>query len=217
MSKIKSYIASHRLDYTHSTLNEDDVNPDPLLQFETWLDEAVQRAIPEPYAMTLATASKEGVPNARIILLRGYDEKGLIFYTNYESEKGKELENNPRAALVFFWQEIERQVRIQGRIEKVTEKESDHYFKSRPRESRIGSWASAQSSMIKDRKELEKIFSKEAEKFDGKEVSRPQFWGGYRLLPERFEFWQGRENRLHDRIVYHDKSENNWKISRLSP
>lgn len=209
-------ISDIRTDYKLRSLNESDVSADPVAQFTNWWDEAVNSKIEEVNAMTLATVNNEGRPSARIVLLKGFDEKGFVFFTNYQSKKGKELEDNPHAALVFFWKELERQVRIEGGIEKVSEEDSDAYYQSRPAGSRIGAWASPQSEVIKGREMLEDNFKALEKKFESGSIPRPGHWGGYILRPSMIEFWQGRSSRLHDRIQYCLK-ENGWVIERLAP
>lgn len=209
-------IADIRTDYKMQSLSERDVAINPIQQFNKWWADALHSEIHEVNAMTLATATKEGKPSARIVLLKGYDENGFVFFTNYESRKGKELLENSQAALVFFWKELERQVRIEGSVEKVSEAESDDYFTSRPVSSRIGAWASLQSSVIPHRKTLDENVVKYSQQF-GKEVPRPLYWGGYRVKPVLIEFWQGRPNRLHDRIQYKLTAEDSWKLERLAP
>jgi len=212
----KISLADMRMNYTSSPFDETHVLKNPIAQFKVWFDEAVLSKIDEPNAMTLATVSNEGFPNARIVLLKEFDKNGFVFYTNYSSHKGIELELNRSAALVFFWKELIRQVRIKGKIERVTREESEEYFHSRPRESQLGAWASKQSSEIPDRKFLENRFQKLQNEFEGKVIPLPPFWGGYRVIPFEIEFWQGRESRLHDRILY-TLIDNDWKINRLSP
>ena len=209
-------ISHLRKDYSLKALSETDVKSNPLEQFDTWWNEAIQSQIDEVNAMTLATATAEGVPSARIVLLKEYNDKGFVFFTNYESAKGQELAENPRASLLFFWKELERQVRITGLVEKITEQESDAYFYSRPLGSRIGAIASAQSSVIANRNILEekvKLLEKKGEA----EIKRPAHWGGYRVKPVIIEFWQGRPSRLHDRIQYTLEENGAWKVERLSP
>ncbi|MEO8171635.1 MAG: pyridoxamine 5'-phosphate oxidase [Sediminibacterium sp.] len=209
-------ISDLRTDYKLRSLNEEDVSADPIAQFTHWWDEAVNSKIDEVNAMTLATVNNEGRPSARIVLLKGFDEKGFVFFTNYQSKKGKELEDNPHAALVFFWKELERQVRIEGGIEKISEDDSDAYYQSRPAGSRIGAWASPQSEVIDGRERLEDNFKALEKKFESGMIPRPGHWGGYMLRPSVIEFWQGRSSRLHDRIQYSLK-ENGWVIERLAP
>ena len=211
-----SSIADIRKDYRQHSLSETDVNANPFRQFDTWWQEAINSEIDEVNAMTLATASADGVPAARIVLLKSYDEKGFVFFTNYKSYKGKQLEENPRACLVFFWKELERQVRITGLVEKVSEQESDEYFLSRPPGSRIGAWASPQSAVISSRQWLEAQQQQYVQEFSTKSISRPRHWGGYRVKPITIEFWQGRPDRLHDRLQY-TLQDGAWAIERLAP
>lgn len=214
-------IADLRIDYRRATLDERDVALDPVRQFERWFDEAVKAEVPEPNAMTLATIGADGRPSARIVLLKGFDERGFVFFTNYASRKGRDLAAHAAAALVFFWIELERQVRIEGIVTKVDDAESVAYFASRPRLARIGAWASPQSEPIDGRAALEANFAAmEAQHRDaGDDVPRPPHWGGYRLEPDVLEFWQGRSSRLHDRIRYRRGAENPevWTIDRLAP
>lgn len=210
-------IASIRKDYKQHRLTEADVEKDPITQFSNWWQEALKSEIDEVNAMTLATASADGFPSARIVLLKGYDANGFVFYTNYHSFKGQQLEENPRACLVFFWKELERQVRITGLIHKVSSEESDEYFHSRPEGSRIGAWTSPQSQVIENREQLEKKEKELKTAFEGKEIPRPLHWGGYRVKPLIVEFWQGRPSRLHDRIQYTMEDNGGWKIERLAP
>lgn len=212
-----SSIADIRRDYSLKTLSETEVAENPFLQFADWWQQAIESEIDEVNAMTLATASLEGVPSARIVLLKGYDEKGFVFYTNYESAKGQELAENPRASLLFFWKELERQVRITGLVEKVSATESDEYFLSRPTGSQIGAWASPQSHVIENRSWLENRVKELETKFSTEQLTRPAHWGGYRIKPVIIEFWQGRKSRLHDRIQYTLQENNSWKIERLAP
>ena len=208
-------IADIRKDYKQSSLLENDISPNPIVQFTSWWNEAMQSNIDEVNALTLATANAQGKPSARIVLLKGYDENGFVFFTNYESHKGKELAANPYAAMVLFWKELERQIRIEGFAEKISAGESDEYFYSRPAGSRIGAWASPQSAVINDRNILEENVKNYSQNF-GENIPRPVHWGGYRVVPSLIEFWQGRSNRLHDRIQYR-KENNNWIIERLAP
>ena len=208
-------IADFRTEYTRAGLREEDADADAVVQFREWFDQAIAAGIHEPNAMTLATCTPDGAPSARIVLLKGCDERGLIFYTNYQSRKGRELAANPRAALVFFWHALERQVRVEGRVERATEAEADTYFTSRPADSRLGAWASEQSEVLSGREELE-ARHRELEVRFGPEIPRPPHWGGFRLVPEVFEFWQGRPSRLHDRLRYR-RVEMGWLRERLSP
>lgn len=208
-------IADIRSDYSLRTMNETDMAETPFLQFQKWWEEAIHSQIDEVNAMTLATANNDGVPSARIVLLKGFTEKGFLFFTNYESRKGKELLENPKAALVFFWKELQRQVRIEGKVEKLPEGESVEYFDSRPVGSRLGAWASKQSSVIENREVLEENMRLYIEKFH-QDIPKPPSWGGYIVIPERVEFWQGRSNRLHDRIQYRSDA-GRWKTLRLAP
>lgn len=210
-------IADIRKDYQLQSLSEKDVLPNAIRQFDKWWAEAVHGGAEEVNAMTLATASADGIPDARIVLLKGFDEKGFTFFTNYHSVKGRELMENPRACLVFFWKELERQVRITGLVSPVSEKESDDYFNSRPVGSRIGAWASPQSEVIESREWLEENEKKYSSEFSDGLVNRPSHWGGYRVKPVRVEFWQGRPSRLHDRILYSLESNGGWRIERLAP
>lgn len=205
-----------RKDYTIKSLDFNDVSFDPFNQFRVWLDEAIDSEVPEVNAMCLSTLGLNGFPNARIVLLKEMDH-GFVFFTNYKSEKGQEIEANPKASITFFWPELERQVRIMGLIEKVSEKESDEYFLSRPKGSQIGAWTSPQSATIADRNELNSRLEEMEKRFSSEPLTRPDFWGGYRLLPFKIEFWQGRPSRLHDRICYEKQSDGSWKISRLAP
>lgn len=201
--------------YTKKNLTEKNVDPDPLKQFEKWFNEMLASDFYEPTAVTLATSTKRGRPSARVILLKAFDEKGYVFYTNYKSQKGNEIAENPLGTLLFYWDKLERQLRIDGVIEKVTKKESEDYFKTRQYKSRLGAWASMQSSVIESRSVVVKEFLKYFVKY-GRNVPLPPFWGGYRLIPDYYEFWQSRLNRLHDRIAY--KLENGkWNVFRLSP
>jgi pyridoxamine 5'-phosphate oxidase len=211
-----SSLSDLRKEYIRAGLDESDADPDPIEQFRKWFDEALAADLHEPNAMTLATATPDGKPSARIVLLKGFDARGFVFYTNYEGRKGRELAENPRAALVFYWGELERQVRVEGRVWRVLEEESDAYYASRPRGSRLGAWASAQSRSVERRELVEERLRELEREYTGREVPRPPFWGGYRVEPEEIEFWQGRENRLHDRLVYR-RSSDGWRIERLQP
>jgi len=210
-------IADLRKEYSSQTLLENDAAVNPLTQFQKWWDQVIATEIVEPNAMTLATASSDGLPSARIVLLKGFNDKGFVFYTNYESYKAMQLNENPKACLVFHWKELERQVRIMGIVVKVATSESDEYYQSRPIGSRIGAWASPQSQVIKNREWLEQEFEKRKTEFSGGDVPRPQHWGGYLVKPVIIEFWQGRYSRLHDRLQYTLEEGGNWKIERLAP
>ena len=210
-------IADIRRDYTHKSLSEKDVDKNAIKQFGKWWEEAVSSKIDEVNAMTLATASIDALPSARIVLLKEFNEKGFVFFSNYESYKAQQLAENPKACLVFFWKELERQVRITGLIEKITATQSDDYFKSRPESSRIGAWASPQSRVIEDRNWLDEKFNELVNKMEGTAIPRPPHWGGYIVKPVVIEFWQGRPSRLHDRIQYTLEENGEWKIERLAP
>jgi len=205
-----------RKEYKLSRLSEQSVSLNPFEQFKIWFDEILKIDLIEPNAMILATANKKAKPSARVVLLKNFDENGFMFFTNYKSRKGKEFKVNPTASLLFFWPELERQVLIEGKIKKVKREVSEKYYHSRPRESQIAAWVSAQSSMIPDRNFLETKFEQLKKKFGDADIPLPDYWGGYRLIPDSFEFWQGRENRLHDRICYRFKNKK-WKIFRLAP
>lgn len=209
-------IADIRQDYMLAALDEETAGHDPLAFFTRWFAEAEASKITEINAMTLATAGADGTPHARIVLLKGLDNAGFVFYTNYDSHKGSEIAENSRAALLFFWKELERQVRIEGTIEKVSDEESDAYFHSRPVGSRIGAWASPQSRHIEHRSILDLNYEKYKQEFSEIEVPRPAHWGGYRVVPTRMEFWQGRASRMHDRILF-TRSADGWQRSRLAP
>jgi pyridoxamine 5'-phosphate oxidase len=210
-------IANIRKEYKLQTLAEKDVHKDPFRQFDQWWQEAIHSGLDEPNAMTLATASADGMPDARIVLLKGFDDKGFVFFTNYQSAKGQQLLENPRASLVFFWAALERQVRITGLVSLTSAKISDDYFESRPEGSRIGAWASPQSQAIGSREWLEENEKRLKEESSEKSKHRPPYWGGYLIKPVRMEFWQGRPSRLHDRILYTLQREGHWKIERLAP
>lgn len=213
---IKDFVNKTRRDYLKKKLNRETAKENPFEQFEIWFAEAIESRIFEPHAVTLATANREGMPSARVVLLRGFDEEGFTFFTNYDSRKGLDLAENPQACLLFYWAEIERQVRLEGLISKVSEEISDSYFATRPRESQIGAWVSPQSERIENREVLERRFAELTVEWEGREIPRPPNWGGYILQPQAFEFWQGRAGRLHDRLLY-TKSETSWKIERLAP
>jgi len=211
-------IADIRREYARARLDETDVSHDPFVEFARWFAEAQEAEVLEPTAMTLATATADGAPSARVVLLKGFDERGFVFFTDYRSRKGAELEANPRAALVFHWGELERQVRITGGVALVSRQDSEHYYKTRPLGSRLGAWASHQSRVIPSRAALEgDLHEVEARFQDGDPPLRPH-WGGYRVVPDTIEFWQGRESRLHDRIRYvREGGGKGWRVERLSP
>lgn len=203
--------------YPSESLDENTADVDPLTLFHRWFDEAKASGSRLPDAMTLATASKDGKPSARMVLLKQVDEEGFVFFTNYRSNKAKELEENPHAALVLYWVQLDRQVRVEGRVERTTAAESDEYFRARPRESQLGALASPQSEVVESREVLEKSFRELEELYRDRPVDRPTHWGGYRLKPDRIEFWQNRAGRLHDRLLYELQSDSSWVIKRLAP
>ena len=205
-----------RQEYAAGSLNETNMPQNPMEEFNVWLDFAINSGLTEPNAMTVATSTLDGKPSARVLLLKEVNDKGFVFFTNYLSRKGRELVVNPEVALVFDWHDIERQVRVEGRAEKLPEEESEAYFNERPEDAKIGAWASPQSKIVKDREELEKHLEEIEEQFEDMPVHRPSHWGGYLIRPSVIEFWQGRPSRMHDRIVYY-KTEDGWTMHRLAP
>ena len=207
-----------RVDYGRGALNEADVSTDPFEQFGAWFKDALAAKVPEANAMTLATVGDGGVPSARVVLLKDFDQRGFAFYTNYDSRKGRDLAANPRAALCFFWQPLERQVRVEGTVGRASRAESEAYFRSRPRQAQIGAWVSQQSATIASRAELERLEAELQKRFAEGPVPLPDYWGGYRVVPDAIEFWQGRPSRLHDRLLYtRDTPGGAWTLRRLSP
>lgn len=203
--------------YRLMELRKKDLDPDPFVQFRHWYNDALESDIKYPHAVTLSTASVNGVPSSRVVLLKGIDERGFRFYTNSLSRKGQELGDNPNASLCFWWEELERQVRINGSVEKLPVSVSEEYFKSRPRGSQLGAWASSQSGVIENRDVLDRKYEEYEKKFKENNIPRPEYWNGYRVIPVEFEFWQGRPNRLHDRLRYRYNQSGSWQIERLQP
>ena len=211
-------VANLRQDYTKDGLREIDLEMDPFKQFQTWFDQALAAQLPEPNAMTLATSTIEGKPSARMVLLKDFSDRGFVFYTNYLSHKGQELATNPQAALVFWWAQLERQVRLEGKVCQISPQESDQYFHSRPINSQLGAWVSNQSQIVNSREVLEQRQEELIVQYEGQIIPRPPHWGGFRVVPTEIEFWQGRPSRLHDRLLYRLQEDNNkWLIERLSP
>lgn len=214
---MSSSLAALRQEYALGALNETDVDPDPLRQFQRWLDEAIKAELPEPNALTLATADRTGRPFARVVLLKDCDADGFVFYTNYRSDKGQQLAENPHAALVFLWLELERQVRVEGIVSKVSAAESEAYFCTRPRESRLGALASRQSQIVANRQTLDHRYQQLDAQYPDDNMPMPNQWGGYRVKPEMLEFWQGRHGRMHDRLRYRWQKDSGWWLERLEP
>jgi pyridoxamine 5'-phosphate oxidase len=216
MENISQRVAQLRREYVSQPLSEEQVAENPIDQFNLWFEEAVKSEQPDSNAMTLSTATIDGRVSGRIVLLKDCDERGFVFFTNYESRKSREMALNPRAALTFYWHELHRQVRIEGTVERVSARESEEYFQTRPYGSRLGAWASPQSEEISGRSVIERRVAEIEARFKDQPITCPPFWGGFRVIPDRIEFWQGRESRLHDRILY-SLSDGNWRISRLAP
>lgn len=216
MEDLRNYLNQIRRDFADKPLEEQSVNDNPFLQFSVWFEEAVNAQLLDPYAMLISTVDETGQPHSRVVYLRNISDEGMVFYTNYNSQKGKNISASNKIAITFFWVELERQIRIEGTVKKVSEELSDKYFAARPRESQLGAWASNQSETIKNRAELEENLKQFTEKFKGVDVPRPPHWGGYIVEPIKFEFWQGRPSRLHDRLIY-TKNNNEWVISRIAP
>lgn len=214
--RLQMDIARLRESYTRGGLLESESAPDPMVQFARWFQDAMNAGLREPNAMCLSTATCDGIPSGRIVLLKSFDASGFVFFTNYESRKGRELEANPRASLTFFWNELERQVRVAGRVERLAAELSEEYFATRPRESQVGAWASAQSREVGSREDLAREFARLQEEYEGREIPKPEHWGGYVVLAEEVEFWQGRVGRMHDRLLYR-KSGEDWERVRLAP
>jgi pyridoxamine 5'-phosphate oxidase len=215
-ARMKS-VSKLREEYSRTRLEENEAAVDPLQQFRLWFDQAVAAEIKEPNAMTVATVSRDGRPSARMMLLKGFEDGRFVFYTNLASRKGRELESYPYAALVFFWSELERQVRIDGDVTRLSAAEANAYFASRPRGSQLGAWSSSQSQVVAGRNALEESFKAAEARFAGRAVERPPEWGGFALVPVHYEFWQGRPNRLHDRLLYTRETSGAWRLARLSP
>jgi len=210
-------VADLRKDYTFQGLSETDAEENPFRQFQSWFTQALSAQLPEPNAMTVATVNDKGQPRARMVLLKDFDERGFVFYTNYNSHKGQDIVANPHAAIVFWWAELERQVRISGRVDFLSDQESDEYFHSRPVNSQLGAWTSDQSQVIPSRDVLEQRLLELQHKYENQQIPRPSHWGGLRVIPAEIEFWQGRPSRLHDRLLYRRQADESWQIVRLSP
>ncbi|MBC7654119.1 MAG: pyridoxamine 5'-phosphate oxidase [Oligoflexus sp.] len=217
MSIDKATIQNLRQDYRSAALSEEDATENPYKLFEKWFSEALNADVLDPNAMTLATCSNNCMPSARIVLLKEFNEEGFVFYTNYESQKGIEIQQNPYVALVFFWADLERQIRVEGVVEKVSEEESTSYFKSRPKGSQLGALTSPQSKRIPNREFLVEKLAQLEKEYEDNEIIKPKYWGGYRVIPNKIEFWQGRSNRLHDRLAYIQEKDQSWKFERLAP
>lgn len=219
MNPIQHPLAQMRKDYSSRMLRREDLDANPMKQFERWMSEAIQAQMAEPHACCLSTCGEDGQPEGRMVLLRGVDQEGMVFFTNYNSNKGKQLSENPRAGLTFFWDVLERQVRIAGVVGRLNDNESDDYFQSRPRGSRIGAWASPQSKIVESRTELNRLMEVTKSAYaEDMPIPRPEYWGGYRLQPLSIEFWQGRPSRLHDRLRYRrDSLDTEWIVERLAP
>jgi len=206
-----------RKEYVYSAMHEADMNADPIMQFAGWFQQAIDAELELPNAMLLATATKEGLPSARYVLMKGFDDRGFVFYSHADSVKGQQLADNPQAALVFYWAPMHRQVRVEGEVERVADEDADEYFKSRPYDSRVSAWVARQSSVVPSREFLEEKYYQIEQEFPGEEIPRPAEWVGYRVMPARIEFWQGREGRLHDRIEYINNGPGAWTMQRLAP
>lgn len=217
MEEIANYLNSIRRDFAKKELDRSAISEDPFQQFATWLEEAVQSQILDPQSMVLCTADADGKPSSRVVYMRGLEPDGLLFYTNYNSKKGQDMAANDAVSLLFFWPEVERQIRMEGRVQQISTEASDAYFNARPRESKIGAWASQQSESIDSREALQAAYADYEKQFEGKEVQRPPHWGGYKVVIDFFEFWQGRPSRLHDRLSYEKMESGGWTIQRLNP
>ncbi len=218
IEEVRNYLNVIRRDFANRPLTEDSVKKDPVEQYSVWFEEAVGAQLLDPYAMCLSTVDKQGFPSSRIVYVRDLIDGNFVFYTNYNSSKSKEIEANPKVSVNFFWGELERQIRMRGEVKKTSPEVSDKYFAGRPRESQIGAWASKQSEVLSSREALEKEVERLTEKFKNVEqIPRPDFWGGYEIIPNYFEFWQGRPSRLHDRIAYEKTPKGDWEIKRLNP